>query len=211
MRAVERPWTFLAGGILASSLIVLIAAPLNDGPVETLGSLLRATGRWAFLLFLPIFLASALNDYFGSVSTRMLLKYRGGIGLMLAGNQLVHLLLILLIFGIAPVAPQPPSVVIGGSIGMGLVALMAITSFRQVVRRVPSRMVQWAHNIGMSYLLFAVFFYDMVYSIFTKQPAWIYGLLSSLYYGALVFRVFVFVRKRRRLGFNDSQEATSKA
>lgn len=196
MTSVRTPWTFLMSGILLSIGIVLIATPNLLGPVDTLATMLRATGRYAFLLFLPVFLAAPLHRLAPSIFTATLLRYRGGLGLLLAGNQIVHLGLILTIFEVSPTAPQPPEVVMGGTIGMLLIGAMAVTSFRDVTDRIPQKLTKAIHLMGTGYLLFFVFVFDILVSVFTKSPQEVYVTLSALYFLALAIKLCSYAARR---------------
>lgn len=197
MTSVRHPWTFLFTGVVASLLIAAISMPNNLNSVDTLASLLRSTGRYTFVLYLAIFLASPVHYLMQRKETAMWLRVRGGLGLFLAGNVLVHLGLIFTIFYVSAEPPQPKEVVIGGTVAMILVGLMALTSFKSVTDRLAKPIVKGIHQAGAGYLLFVVFFYDIVVSIFTKQPAGLYIALATLYYVALMLKGYVFLKKRK--------------
>lgn len=197
MTSVRNPWTYLFTGIIASLLVIAVSMPNDLNAVDTLAALLRSTGRYTFVLYLAIFLASPVHYLLQRKETAMWVRVRGGLGLILAGNVLVHLGLIFAIFYVSVEPPQPREVVIGGTIAMILVGLMALTSFKSVTDRMAKPIVKGIHQAGTGYLLFVVFFYDIVVSIFTKQPAAVYVALAALYYAALLLKGYVLVKNRK--------------
>ncbi|MEM7019766.1 MAG: hypothetical protein AAF512_20815, partial [Pseudomonadota bacterium] len=57
---------------------------------------------------------------------------------------------------------------------------------------------------GLGYLLFLVFSYDIVVSVFTKEPAALYIVLSGLYFAALGLRAWELILSRARTASTEA-------
>lgn len=201
MISVAHPWRFLFGGMLLGTLIKMITMPIDLPLVPALTEMVRAGGRVSFLLFLPIFVARPLHELFPSSFTAKLLRNRGGLGLMLLGVQIAHMSLVITLFAVSPVPPLPPIVVFGGVVAVSLVAIMGITSFKSVTDRLPKKLVRGVHIYGILYLIFGVFFYDIILSIFTKPATLLYVAFALLYYAALGLRIAAYMKTKRLIVF----------
>lgn len=196
MISVKHPWKFLLGGIALGILLLMVKMPIDLPLVETLTEIVRGGGRFSYLLFLLIFIARPMHVLFPSSFTAQWLRNRGGIGLMLVGNQVSHMGVVITLFAVSPVAPLPPIVVSGGITGVTLVALMGITSFKTVTDQLPGKLVKGIHATGMLYLMFVVFFYDIILSVFTKPATPLYVAFAVLYYAALGLRIAAYYKTR---------------
>lgn len=142
-----RLWLLLAAGVTAMVAIILAM----DSGVEGVRLAVRATARTSFTFFLIAFTASSLVRLWPGETTRWLLRNRRWFGLGFAWSHLLHLLMILWLFGnYAGQVPAPPmATIVGGGIAYAFIAAMAATSFDGAVRWLGPKKWQRLHKTGV--------------------------------------------------------------
>lgn len=138
----------LAAAVLAMSALILA---LNPNPAEAMRSVIRATARSSFVLFLAAFVASSLATLVPNDYTRGLVRERRYIGLAFAFSHLVHLGAI---FSYGVLNPQFwPSrsalTNVPGTVGYVFIALLAVTSFHAISKRLSATSWKRLHTAGM--------------------------------------------------------------
>lgn len=155
-------------GLLASLVLAMAALilALNDDPAEAMRSVIRATARSSFVLFLAAFVASSLATLVPNGFTRGLVRERRYIGLSFAFSHLVHLGAI---FSYGALNPQFwPSrgglTNLPGTIGYLVIALLTVTSFHAVSKRLSPTAWKRLHTAGMwtIALIFGLSFYKRI-------------------------------------------------
>ena len=189
----KRPWASLAAGIGVGAAVAAAVALFGPDGEEKLWSAVRATGRTSFLLFLVPLLARPLDILVGGAFSRTLLAWRGNFGLALAGNHLVHLLLIVALYDASATPPVSEAVRWGGLLVSAELAAMAVLTFQAPVRRVGPRVTAIVHRVTLHGLIY-VFLYDLV----LKDPIGTYPLLSSMWLAAVSVRFAAWVVEWRR-------------
>jgi len=154
------------------------------------------TGRASALLFLPVFIARPLVDIFGAARFGKLLRKRAFLGLTLAGNHHVHMILLTVLLvgegaGITAFIFNP------GLYIYGVLILMNITSFTSVKRRLSAKTINRIHWIGL-YALAAAFFETLILSVFMGVEGgafrWVY---TGLFFTALGIRGYAGLKQKR--------------
>lgn len=142
-----RLWLLLAAAVTAMVAIILIM----DSGVEGVRLAVRATARTSFALFLTAFTAGSLVRLWPGDTTRWILRNRRWFGLGFAWSHLLHLLMILWLFGNhAGQVPAPPMLtIVGGGIAYLFITAMAATSFDGAVRWLGARNWQRLHTVGV--------------------------------------------------------------
>lgn len=153
----------LAGLVLAMSALILA---LNPDPAEAMRSVIRATARSSFVLFLAAFVASSLATLVPNEFTRGLVRERRYIGLSFAFSHLVHLGAI---FSYGALNPQFwPSrgglTNLPGTVGYLAIALLTVTSFHAISKRLSPAAWKRLHTAGMwtIALIFGLSFYKRI-------------------------------------------------
>lgn len=138
----------LAAAVLAMSALILA---LNPDPAQAMRSVIRATARSSFVLFLAAFVASSLATLVPTDFSRGLVRERRYIGLSFAFSHLVHLGAI---FSYGALTPQFwPSrgglTNLPGTIGYVFIAMLTVTSFHAVSKRLSPAAWKRLHTGGM--------------------------------------------------------------
>lgn len=138
----------LAAAVLAMSALILA---LNPNPAEAMRSVIRATARSSFVLFLATFVASSLATLVPNDFTRALVRERRYIGLSFAFSHLVHLGAI---FSYGALNPQFwPSrgglTNLPGTVGYVFIALLTVTSFHAISKRMSAASWKRLHTGGV--------------------------------------------------------------
>ncbi|WP_257455136.1 ferric reductase-like transmembrane domain-containing protein [Archangium lipolyticum] len=174
-------------GTLVLAMSALLLA-LNADPVEGTRSVIRATARTSFALFLAAFVASSLNTLVPSDFTRRLMRERRYVGLSFAFSHLVHLMAI---FSYGVLNPQfwPSRNTLTntpGTVGYVFIALLAITSFHVVSRHMTAASWKRLHTVGM-WVIAAIF----GYSFFKRIPTMsvLYAIPFSMLCAAVAVRL----------------------
>jgi len=192
----QHPWKSLAFGIaLGLAILGVCYAVLEETALQMAT---RWTGRASALLFLPVFIARPLVDLFGGKTAGPLLRHRSGIGLTLAGNHHVHMVLLTIYLlgegrSAASLFANP-----GLYIYFALIA-MNVTSFPRLARALPRPLVRWIHFIGL-YALAIAFFETLILSQFMGEETGVFRMAyAAVFFVGLLVRLVAGV-KRGRVG-----------
>lgn len=177
-------WLFGAA-ILAMSAAILA---LHPDAVEGTRSVIRATARTSFVLFLAAFVASSLATLVPNAFTRGLMRERRYIGLAFAFSHGVHLIAIIG-YGVLNPAFWPGRSALTntpGTIGYVFIALLAATSFTYFSRRLGANAWKQLHTGGI-WVLALIF----GYSFFKRIPTMsvLYALPFALLCAAVAVRL----------------------
>ncbi|HEY5781296.1 MAG TPA: ferric reductase-like transmembrane domain-containing protein [Lysobacter sp.] len=193
--------------VLAMSALILLLSP---DLVEGLRSVIRATARTSFALFLAAFVASSLATLVPNAVTRGLVRERRYVGLSFAFSHLVHLAAIV---GYGALNPQfwPGRGALTntpGTIGYVFIALLAATSFRYFSRHMTAAAWKRLHTIGV--WVIAVIF---GYSFFKRIPTMsaLYAIPFSILCAAVAVRLvgkWAQATKRRQAQTSSSARNT---
>ncbi|ALN91914.1 ferric reductase-like transmembrane domain-containing protein [Lysobacter gummosus] len=147
-------------GVIAALILAMSAAILwaHADPVEGVRSLIRATARTSFTLFLIAFTASAFVALVPAPWSKAVLRERRYIGLAFAFSHLVHAIAI---YSYGRLAPEfwpgrTGFANVPGSVGYLFIVLMTVTSFKPVARRLSAVAWKRLHTTGM-WVIAAVF------------------------------------------------------
>lgn len=171
--------------ILAISALILA---LNPDTTEAVRSVIRATARTSFALFLVAFVASSLATLVPNGLTRGLMRERRYIGLSFAFSHLVHLLAILA-YGVLNPQFWPGRNALTnapGTLGYLFIALLALTSFRFASRHMSAAAWKRLHTAGI-WVIAAIF----GYSFFKRIPSMsvLYAIPFSILCAAVAVRL----------------------
>lgn len=140
--------------------VALVAGTLALNGTAAVGwhAATRATAIFTYGFWLLAFTASALAALFPNPTTRILLARRRGLGLAFATTLGIHGLAILRLASLERGILEPNVSVIGGGLGMALVAAMALTSNDAAVRRLGRTRWRRLHLFGQIFIagVFAV-------------------------------------------------------
>lgn len=171
--------------VLAMSTSILLLSP---DLVEGLRSVIRATARTSFALFLAAFVASSMATLVPNAFTRGLVRERRYVGLSFAFSHLVHFAAIV---GYGVLNPQfwPGRSALTntpGTVGYIFIALLAATSFRFFSRHMSAAAWKRLHTIGV-WVIAAVF----GYSFFKRIPTMsvLYAIPFSILCAAVAVRL----------------------
>ena len=171
--------------VMAMSTLILLISP---DPIEGLRTMIRATARTSFALFLAAFVASSLATLVPNAFTRGLVRERRYVGLSFAFSHLVHLTAIA---GYGVLNPQfwPGRGALTntpGTIGYVFILLLAATSFRLFSRHMNAAGWKRLHTTGM-WVIAAIF----GYSFFKRIPTMsvLYAIPFSILCAAVAIRL----------------------
>lgn len=174
----------ILGGLLGLSIL---GACYAAGLYEPLRIATRWTGRMSALLFIPIFVARPLVTLLGNGRAGKLLRHRAGLGLVLAGNHHVHMVLLFILLT-GEGATWVDFLSNPGLYIYGLLIVMNVTSFPAIARTLPRQVVRWLHRVGI-YALAGAFFSTLTLSIITGEED---GLFRYCY--SIVFVLCLLIR-----------------
>lgn len=169
----------------------------------------RYTARLAFLLFLPVYVASSWHRLAPSAATRWLMRRRRSLGLAFATAHVVHLGALTMFQVTSRGMPDLVTMGVGGGAFVVLFAMVA-TSNDAAVRRLGGRRWQRLHRFGMHYLWFVFAF---SYAGRVAAGMWSFVPLVGLAVAALALRI-VAARSRaraRRPARAGAEDATARA
>jgi DMSO/TMAO reductase YedYZ heme-binding membrane subunit len=176
-----------AGGLAAVGLGVA----WGEGGADGLRLAARYSARFAFLLFLPVYVASAWHRLAPSAASRFVLLRRRALGLGFASAHAVHLGALLSALR-ASGESLDPTAAVGGAAYAATFA-MAATSNDAAVRRL-GRHWRTLHRVGV-HLIWFVFAFSYAGRVAAGEP--FFAPLLALALGALALRL---VAARRRAG-----------
>jgi methionine sulfoxide reductase heme-binding subunit len=163
----------------------------ESGP-EGLRLAARYTARFAFLLFLPVYAASAWHRLAPSAASRFVLARRRALGLAFASAHTVHLAALTGALRAAGETPDPATLVGGGGAYL-LTFAMAATSSDAAVRRL-GRHWRKLHRVGVHWLWF-VFAFSYAGRVAAGDAFFAPFLVLAL--GALALRLVAWRTRRR--------------
>ncbi len=146
-------------GAAAVAACGMIAIGLATGaaPDERWRLAARYTARLAFLVFMPVYVASAWNRLAPSAASRWAMVHRRSLGLAFATAHTIHLGALTTYNVVAGTVPNGSTLVVGGGAFVTLYA-MVLTSNDDAVRWLGARRWQRLHRFGMHYLWFVFAF-----------------------------------------------------
>lgn len=187
-------WPVALGGALGLAAIVTALAVGGD-TVTSAQLAARWTARMSFLMFLPVYSASALARLFHAGWSKALLRERRYWGLGFALAHFIHLGALITFLRISGL-PAKTVTLIGGGGGYVILAAMALTSNDAAMRALG---VWWRrlHMVGIHWLWFVFAF---SYSGRIADPGRMTtGLVfAPLAFAALGLRIAAAVKARRR-------------
>lgn len=163
-------WMLLAFTVAA---LLAIEIRLTHGPRERMDTALRATARWSFVLFWLATCGGALRTLFGA-RFKPLAVHARDLGLSFASAHLVHLALVMWMYGVADPHLSARTVIVFG-IGALWTYLLALLSFTETSSWFGVRTARILRLIGVEYIT-VVFFIDF------NKDAFGGGLSRSAYY-----------------------------
>jgi DMSO/TMAO reductase YedYZ heme-binding membrane subunit len=177
-------WAIGAAILLMSALLLAADSDL----VEAVRTVIRATARTSFVLFLAAFVASSLATLVPNAFTRGLVRERRYLGLSFAFSHLVHMAAIV---GYGLLNPQfwPGRSALTntpGTIGYVFIALLAVTSFHAVSRHMSAAAWKRLHTVGI-WVIAAIF----GLSFFKRIPTMgvVYAIPFSILCAAVAVRL----------------------
>lgn len=203
------PLFWLIGlSILAMSALILA---LNPDTTQAVRSVIRATARTSFALFLLAFVASSLAALVPNDFTRGLMRERRYIGLSFAFSHFVHLLAIIAYGVLNPQFWPGRSALTNapGTLGYVFIALLALTSFRFASRHISAAAWKRLHTAGI-WVIAAIF----GYSFFKRIPTLsvLYAIPFSILCAAVAVRLvgkWAQANKRRQAQARSLDRASS--
>jgi DMSO/TMAO reductase YedYZ heme-binding membrane subunit len=178
----------LAGGLAAAAL-GLAWGGAADGPLLAA----RYTARLAFLLFLPVYLASAWHRLAPGAASRRVVAHRRALGVGFAAAHAVHLAALIGALRAAGESPDPVTAGVGGAAFAATFA-MAATSNDAAVRRL-GRHWRTLHRAGL-HLIWLVFAFTYVTRL--ERDVVFYAPFAALALAALAARLVAAPPRRRR-------------
>jgi len=181
-----------AGFISITSAVYLGVVGIND---DSLGVLLRASARVAFVLLLVVFVARPLRQLVATPATTKLLQNRRLLGIAFAGVHVAHLgLLIFKVNQVPGFSLDPAANYLGVATYMVIFALF-ITSYDGPARALGAKRWKILHKFGL-YWLVASFAQTQLPDSLDKLEGtnwWLIALIAI----ALVIRSTAFLAKRK--------------
>jgi hypothetical protein len=161
VRRLSTTTKWVISAFLIAALIA-IEIRFTYPPKQRIGTALRATARWSFVLFWLATTGGALKTLLGD-RLSFLARHARDLGLSFASAHLVHLALVVWIFTVS--SPQFTATALAlFSVGAFWVYLLALLSFRGMARLIGDRVARALRHIGVEYINLA-FFID-----FNKDP-----------------------------------------
>jgi DMSO/TMAO reductase YedYZ heme-binding membrane subunit len=175
-----------AGGVLAQAVLAAV------DPAEGWRLAARHTARLSFLVFLPVYVASAWHRLAPGAASRWAMRNRRSLGLAFATAHTVHLAALV---GFNVAAGQRPDLVtlVGGGGAYLMMFAMVATSNDAAVRRLGARAWKRLHAAGIHWLWF-VFAFSYAGRVAEGRLAFL--PLLGLALGGLALRVAARLRNR---------------
>lgn len=179
------------GGLAITRLGRKRRTSTREAGAEGLRLAARYTARLAFLLFLPVYLASAWHRLAPGALSRLLLARRRALGLAFATAQAIHLAALGAALRAAGQAPDAAAAGVGGAAFAATFA-MAATSNDAAVRRL-GRHGPTLHGAGLHLVSFSFAF---TYATrLARDPVW-FAPFAALALAALAARLLAPPRRR---------------
>lgn len=187
--------SLLSAVVFCLSVPILFTGGIEEGSVRLF---LRTTARCSVIFFLAAFTASALAKLFPGSFTGWLARNRRYIGVSFAFSHTLHLIGIILLLHLKPLAFASPAgrvTLIGGGIAFLLLYAMTATSFDRTAAWLGARRWKRLHKTGM-YFFWFIFFVDYV-PMAIRKPA-LYAPFATLVVAAFFLRIAAWSRTIRR-------------
>jgi hypothetical protein len=199
-------------GLLSLGLLLMSAAifGVNGTGEDGMRALVRATARTSAVLLLLAYVASSLRASIDAAATRWLLYNRRYVGVSLAVSHTIHMAAIAGLTVATGLDPNPTTAVLGG-LGYLLLLAMAATSTHRAVAWLGPVWWNRLHRTGIHYVwvIFVVTFLGVALGSPDAGQRALAWLATVLLVAALVFRLVVRVREKRRRTRAVSQPAKS--
>jgi len=193
-RRLRRLTVPLCGAVALVAGVVVAQAVASAATVDEGWRLAaRHTARLAFLVFLPVYVASAWHRLAPGPLSRWLMRNRRSLGLAFATAHTVHLAALVAFNAIAGQRPDAATLVVGGG-AYAMLFAMAATSSDAAVRRLGARRWKRLHAVGIHWLWF-VFAFSSGGRVAEGRLAFV--PLFALALGGLGLRVAARLRARR--------------
>jgi D-alanyl-lipoteichoic acid acyltransferase DltB (MBOAT superfamily) len=164
----KRTTTEWMAASMGMALAIVLVVGLAAAQGEKLGTALRATARWSFVLFWLATAGSALASLFGS-RFQALARHGRDFGLAFASAHLVHLGLVAFLYYIALNPPSRPTLVFFGIAAIWTYVL-AILSIKRLSARLNPRVWRIVRTLGVEYIALA-FLTDFAKNLFEGSVA----------------------------------------
>ncbi len=199
--AIARPTTvtrspatiagFCVAAALAGVAATLLGLSTGTTAIESWQLAARYTARVSFLIFMPVYVASAWYRLAPGTASRALMRRRRAAGLAFATAHTIHLGALVTFVRMSGEAPALVTLVVGGGAYLTMFA-MAATSNDAAVRML-GRNWKRLHAFGIQYIWF-VFAQSYARRALAGDP--IHMVLFAMVLGGLALRVVA----RRRVG-----------
>lgn len=189
--------SLMVGTVMATGAVI-IGLKVGTEPIEGIKLAARYTARASFLIFLPVFLASALYRLFPGYYTQALYRNRRRLGLSFALVHTVHLAAFVTYF----MAIQQPVPLLGASAYVVLYA-MVLTS-NDAAQKAMGPNWKRLHKTGI-YVLWAAFTFAYTAKAVTGEEIAFTGPLALACYAALGLRYAAWRRKQAKVFATYSQ------
>lgn len=186
-----RIFSLMVGTVMATGAVI-IGLKLGADPVEGIKLAARYTARASFLLFLPVFLASALYRLFPGHYTKAMYQNRRRLGLSFALAHTVHLAAFVAYF----LAIKQPVPLLGAPVYVVLYA-MVLTS-NDAARRAMGANWKRLHKAGI-YVLWAAFTLAYTGKAVSGEEIIFTAPLALTCYIAIGLRYLAWRRKQAKL------------
>jgi D-alanyl-lipoteichoic acid acyltransferase DltB (MBOAT superfamily) len=164
----KRTTTEWMAASMGVALVIVLVLGLAAAPGERLGTALRATARWSFLLFWLASAGGALASLFGSRFQALARRGRD-FGLAFASAHLVHLGLVAFLYYIALNPPSRSTLIFFG-IAAVWTYVLAILSIKRLSARLNPRVWRIVRTFGVEYIALA-FLTDFAKNLFEGSVA----------------------------------------
>ena len=184
---MRKNWTVLLTVLLATALPVIAYLLPRNVDEDSLGLVLRVTGRIALLIYLLIFVARPLRQLVVSPASAWLLKNRRYLGISFATVMSVHLVLLIMLNGIPLAIP--------GIAAYALMYLMLITSFDGPAAALGPRRWRLLHKTGL-YVIGAILVVVTAGDLIATPGDPLRIAIALLLLAAIVVRVAAYLKRR---------------
>lgn len=178
------------------TIVVLLIVGSGDYSTDSIRLAIRVTARTSLILFLPVFMASALVKFWPGGFTRWLLRNRRYLGVSFAASHGLHAIVIIAFAIQDPVLFGEMTTmgsIISGSSAYLFIVLMAATSFDAAMRALGSRNWRILHWVGAWYIAISFIFTNLKRT--PDMP--LYWLPVALVVLAIIIRLAGWWRDRR--------------
>lgn len=193
VHAAARDWPLIGGATLANLAIAAALLALAGSDVDATELALRTTARVSFVWFMLAFVASPLETLRPSRVSAWLMNRRRALGVIFGLSMSIHVAFILRLY-VLHNPLRPPMVTEAdfyiGIPGLAFVAMMTITSFDLLKRRMTVRGWELFHRTGI-WVVWAIFFLCLVDSVgrkSTNYPFLAYHAFIAILLLAAIFR-----------------------